>query len=256
MRILIVVDNQLLTEPALKVGATLGANLWAHVNLLTVVSGNDRPDCAPDDLAKSTLVNARKTLIGLCGPDGPYSMPVIKEEAVTVRPGLFDYRPVVDAGKKELKLRARYGEPGREIIDEAYEEDADLIIMSASNSDSSSDQQMPAPLQVATEASCSTLIIKDLAQVQNIIVGLETPKLNQSAREMFNQIANIFKAPAAMYPLPSIRSAKDEFSEAMEKLVKIFKVHDLNVITADATSADRTIAELYDQAQHNMLILR
>ena len=53
-----------------------------------------------------------------------------------------------------------------------------------------------------------------------------------------------------------MKSAYDEFSDAMDKLVKIFKVHDLNVITAQSASADLTIAELYDQAQHNMLILR
>ena len=203
MRILIAVDNQPWTTPALKVGATLGANLWAHVTLLTVAPGNDQPESVPNNGAKDSLLKARQTFIERCGPDAPFLIPSLKEEAVTVRPGLFDYRPMISTGKKELKLRVRFGELGREILDEAYEEDADLIIMSASDAEPGSDGLAPAPLRVAVEASCSTLIIKDASQVENIIVGLENPKLNQSAREMFNQMATIFNAPAAMYPLPS-----------------------------------------------------
>ena len=254
MRILILIEDKPENQPVLLVGARLAQNLYAHVNLLAVDSAQS--ECLPGDSQTNLLVSARQIFIDHCEEDSPFSPPVLTEEAVKVKPGLYDLRPVIRTGPKELKLHLRFGEPAGQIIDEAYEEDADLIILSAPDPDSKVAQNNDFPLKVAAEAPCSTLIIKEAAQVENIIIGVENPDLGQSAREMFNQIATVFKAPAAMYPLPALPSESGNLSAAMNKLVKIFQAHDLNIISAESPAVERTVSELYKKAGHNLLVLR
>lgn len=256
MRILTLVGNPNQDEAVIQTAAKLGVNLWAHMILLTVVPDNPRDNGSLDPEIQKRLLQARQIFLDLCGPQAPYALPELSEQAVKVKPGQFDLHPVVEKGRKELKLQVRIGDLAREIVDHAYEEDVDLIIMSPPDTDIWSCKDPPPLLQVAAEAGCSTLMIKNAIQVENIIVGLENPRLNQTAREMFAQMATVFNAPAAMYPLPTLNRNPGEFKSAMDKLVKIFKAHDLNVVTADGTAAEPTICELYAKARHNMLILR
>ena len=256
MRILTLVSGLIEETPAISVASKLSANLFANVDLLTVVRPEDCPDGRLDVSVTRTLLQARKLFIDRSASGGPYTAPILREEAVLTKPGRYDIQPVVETGKKELRLRIRVGEPGREITNEAYEEDADLIIMNIPVAGPREEEDAIASLKVAAEASCSVLIVKEESEVGNMIVGVENPQLRQTAREMLTQIATVFHAPVAMYPLPSDTGRSNGFSEAMGKLVKIFKAHDLNVITAEAASANPTINELMGRTRQNMLVLR
>ena len=253
MRILIVVDGSPWTGPALKVGSNLAVNLWAHVNLLTVFPKNSENDAGTAQ-AESVLSESRSLFLETCGPGTPYAKPRIQEEKRRLKPSLMELQPVLSTGSKDLKLRIRFGEPAEEIAAEAYEEGVDLIIMGA-GSDSGGEPD-PTPLDAAMKAYCSTLIIRDESSVENIIVGVENPDLDQTSREMFHQMATIFHAPSAMYKLPSISGGLEASDEAMDKLVRIFKVHDLGVVSGNPETLSGTIRELFEKSNQNLLVLR
>ena len=254
MRILIHIDETPATKTALVVGARLALNLWPQLTLLAVTPKPQGDGTAEIENALDLLTLARWDFLEICGPQAPYTAPESPAQVVRVNQDLVDYGPGETTGKN-VSLRLRFGETAEAILAQADAEEADLIIMGGNSSGATGDQSYLVPLTVASQSSCSTLIIKDTTQVENIIVGVENPNLDQTAREMFNQMATIFKAPAAMYPLPSPQGQAQDLSVAMDRLVKIFSAHDLGVVSAGHESLGRTISELYDKA-HNLLVLR
>ena len=256
MRILIALTDDPATEAALSIGAKLASNLWANVNLLAVGRDNGDGGAEPDALALSLMNSSKSSFFrsigeAQTGPNG--DQPVAP---VLLREGIWDLgRQVMDT-KKELKMHLRSGIPDVQIIAEAIEEEVDLVIVGAGTQEPDLTVRQQLPLAVALSAPCSTLVIKDVSEVENIIIGVEKSNLSQSAREMVSQMLTLFKAPAAMYPLPSSQAGEPILSSEMDKLVKIFKAHDLQSVSATDDNLGQTLPELYSKARHYLLVLR
>ncbi len=187
MRILGALDGNSYSFNILKDLALLCANTWADTTLLIVCNEKDISD--PEKL----LQEYAKSFYHFIGEkDGPYKIP--KTIKITKTSGgelLFKTK-----GIKEFVLKlALIKDPAKEILKQAKELDADLIVLGCSKGmDCEWQGVVGLPYKIARDANCSVLIIKESTDPRQITSFLDQSNVSQESLELINQMVTIHDA--------------------------------------------------------------
>ncbi len=238
MRILVAVDQKPYSAHAIDEVARLAANTWANVTLLGVyskkISNLDRSDFMTqpwgiDHPLPRALNEYRERFLGHFKEDEcPYLQREFGYELVELRKGVWEELYVAKSAKKDLKARIRLGNPVKEILAEAEEEETDLIVLGCDNSKGCEwEGQNALPQKVVNEALCSVLVVKEEKKVDKIVCCLDHDLVSQQSLEMINQLVTLHKAKLELIGLTEGESLKAEVEKKMDSILKYYRAQNL-----------------------------
>ncbi len=195
MRIITALDMHSYSATIVGEVAKLAANTWADITLLAVQPAG--PDNKPDEALVKTLHQYRQDFISLFDAnDLPYGGNADNQEFILKNGSweLTDHKPAV-ASRKNLLLKIRVGDPAKEILAEAREQESDLIVLGCTKGlDSQWKGEVDLPQKVAKKAACSVVVIKEKKVPTTITCCLDQTHVSQSSLEMINQIVTLYQA--------------------------------------------------------------
>ncbi|MBU0682607.1 MAG: universal stress protein [Proteobacteria bacterium] len=195
MRILIAFDTHSYSSRIVSEVAKLAANTWADITMLAVQpagSGN-KTDAT---LAKALRQYRTDFIDQFDAGDQPYGGNISNEEFVQKNGAweLSKHSPAL-ASRKELLLKIRVGDPAKEILAEAREHEADLIVLGCTKGlDSQWKGEVDLPQKIAKKAACSVVVIKEKKVPTTLTCCLDQTHVSQSSLEMINQIVTLYQA--------------------------------------------------------------
>jgi len=227
MRILLAVDDQTYSAAIINEAAKLSANTWADVTILTVQKG--KGDLDPQKA--ESLRTYKQGFLDLINGDGfPYSWPAGKEEFRKTADGWLGTQSSRD-GSKSCALKVRSGDSCKEIINEAKEQDYDLVIIGASEVDCQwQGEALNLPQRVAEDAGCSVLVIKKPHASNRIIGCLDQSQISQDSLEMINQLVTQHDADLQIIGLTGAKglSGKGDIEGKMGDILTYYTARKIN----------------------------
>ncbi len=237
MRIIAAVDTKSYSEEIMNDVARLAANTWSDLTLLGLQSGNTKPD----EKLIQAMVRYRNRIFELCEDTGLYaavSLTDLKETA----PGRWE---VSSRGRKEFAIVIRGGDARKEILAEASERDADLIIMGCTKGiDCIWEGEAYLPQKIARDASCSVLVIKSSKAPDQIIAFLDQTNISQESLEMVNQMVTVHNAGLKIVGLKTPKGVRGK-GDVEKKMVEILKYYNEKNIGAWIKLVDSENVEEY-----------
>ena len=187
MRILGALDENSYSFNILKDLALLCSNTWADITLLVLSDKKELKE--PEKLLKEYVQNFYQ----FAGEkEGPYKIPKDFKLTKTTN-GELIFRT---KGIKEFVLKLIFAkDPSKEILKQAKELEADLIVLGCSKGmDCQWKGIVGLPHKVARDANCSVLIIKESTAPKQIISFLDQSNVSQESLELINQMVTIHDA--------------------------------------------------------------
>ncbi len=199
MRILFAGDEHPYSEYALKETIKLAMNTWADVTLAGICAAPVAKDKSgetslPGDLPVGAALRRYREMFlnSWAKEDSPYETQEGRYEWIPTDSGHWEETKVLRGNRKEFRVRLRTGNPGQEILNEANEDQSDLIVLGCPRGDACVwDQAAPVPQQVVNDAACSVLLVKEDQPVTRILACLDQGYISQESLEMINQMVTI-----------------------------------------------------------------
>jgi nucleotide-binding universal stress UspA family protein len=233
MKILVAVDQNPYSAHAVLEVAKLAANTWANVSLLGVLSKTDTKERsavaeAPSGLADNPLIKAlfvhRGTFLSYFKQkECPYTSKGGPDELAEIRKGVYQLVHASKSAKKKLNIRVRTGNPGREILSEAKEEESDLIVLGCDHMKGCGwESGATVPRKVANDAPCSVLIAKAAKDVKRIVCCLDHDRVSQASLEMINQMVSLHGAQLTIVGLAENQGLKAEVERKLDNILRYY----------------------------------
>jgi len=231
MKILVAVDDNPYSSHAVGEVSKLAANTWANVILLGVQpkSGNKKRLNEADGPSPRALLELRESFLSNFDENAcPYSLAGTDQELTEVKKGVYEIVPPNDPPKKKLKVRLRTGNPGKEILSEAREEECDLIVLGCDHLNGCGwESGAGVPRKVANDAPCSVLVVKEKNRVERIMCCLDHDRVSQPSLEMINQMVTLYNAKLTIVGLSEGLHLKAEVENKMDALLRFY--HDRGI---------------------------
>jgi len=223
MRILFAVDEHSYSAKTIPLVARLGDNTWADITLLitrkagTMATGKSRgadKELIPD---VSEVLNAyHRQLLGNFDP--------LASQYSQLEQGDNDTYRI----RKKITTRVREGNPSREILREAKEEKCDLIVIGCSSQDKCSWRDAgKVPLWVASEASCSVLVMQEDKAINKILCCLDHDYISQDSLEMISQMVTLLNADLDIVVLTEGEDIRQKIEEKLAWLIDYYSSRDI-----------------------------
>jgi len=256
MRILVAVDQNPYSAYAMREVAKLAANTWANVSLLGVQPKNTSKGREPgttsrfngiEDPLSEALLTLRKDFLGFFrAEDCPYAPSESEVDMVQIRKGFWE--DVSDSGeaRKKLNLRIRVGNPVKEILSQAGEEESDLIVLGCDLSTGCSwESGAGIPRKVANNASCSVLVVKKEKKVQRMICCLDHDRVSQQSLEMINQMVTLHNARLVIVGIREENGLRAEVEKKIDNIMRYYQNLDMDpwIQMVELSSLDSFIAQ-------------
>lgn len=202
MRILFAGDEHHYSAYAFNRVLGLAMNTWADVTLLAICPNSpgkesglaapwsaEHPQCAALSRYRDELLSHWK------GEESPYAVHTWNYEWVPLKNGLWEELKVGRGSKKDLRIRLRAGPAAHEIVAEATEGGADLIVLGCSNGPSCGwNGATNIPQRVVNNAICSVLLVKEDVPTGIILACIDETRVSQASLEMINQMVTMHDA--------------------------------------------------------------
>ncbi|MFW6080890.1 MAG: universal stress protein [Desulfosalsimonas sp.] len=189
MKILVEVDQQQNPSFMVRQVAELAGNTWANITFLGIC-----PDEKAVEETAAKLHGCREMLLSeMEGEVSPYEANSSDYRLVKLGKGSWDQQYEGKAGRKDLSFRIRCGNPGKAIVSESMDANADLIIMSGGNGGSGLWPEDTLK-KVVRNATCSVLVLKEEKKPQMIVCCLDQDTVTQSSIELINQLVTLYGA--------------------------------------------------------------
>ena len=215
MRIIAAVDTKSYSEEIIDEVAKLAANTWADLTLLGVQAGNKQPD---EELVQA-MVKFKERILSLMDEPSPYA-PVSLTDLKETAPGRWQ---AASRGKKEFAITIRGGDARKEILAEAEEREADLIILGCTRGiDCIWEGEAHLPQKIARDAPCSVLVIKSSRTPSQIISFLDQTNVSQESLEMVNQMVTVNNAGLKIIGLKTTKGIKGDIEKKMVEILKYY----------------------------------
>ncbi len=252
MRILVAVDQNPYSAHAVNEVARLSANTWANVTLLGVQTKKSLSDdfsrewTAEFPLPKA-LIKYREDFLGHFKEDEcPYIQRKFGYALIETRKNVWEELYVAKSARKDLKTRIRIGNPAKEILSEAIEEESDLIVLGCDNSrDCAWEGANNLPQKIVNDAPCSVLVIKEERHVDKIVCCLDHDLVSQESLEMINQLVTLHGAKLALIGLTEGEALKAEVAKKMDAILRYYTARDIEpwIKIVDLASLDFFISQ-------------
>jgi nucleotide-binding universal stress UspA family protein len=223
MRILFAVDEHSYSANALPLVARLGKNTWADITLLlTQIKGR---------LASSKSAGMKeKTVPGAHTVLEAYQHQLLEH----FDPATSPYIPADPEDKKAIHIQKeiatclREGNPAREILEQAKEEECDLIIIGCSSQKECTWKDGgKVPLWVANEAECSVLVIKEDKAINKVLCCLDHDNISQDSLEMVSQMVTLLNADLDIVVLTDSEDVQEKIDKKLAWLVSYYTARDI-----------------------------
>lgn len=230
MRILVAVDNNSYSAHIVGEAAKLAANTWADISILGIQSKNASKTGDLDasaGIAKSlsdTLFTYRENFLDyFTEEECPYARDNFSKKLEEIRKGVWEEKGSSRDGKKNLRLRLRSGNPVKEILAEANEEESDLIVLGCDSTNGCAwEDAVAAPQKVANHAACSVLVVKKKEKVRRIVCCLDHDRTSQESLEMINQMVTLYGARLTIVGLTENESLKEDVEKKLENILRYY----------------------------------
>jgi nucleotide-binding universal stress UspA family protein len=267
MKILVAVDQNPYSTHAVLELAKLSANTWAHVSLLAVVSksaikekstGVDAAPILSDNPAVKALFAHHEAFLSYFeerGGPNPYRWTGETKELVEVKRGVYEVTQKPKPGQKRLDIRVRTGNPVKEILAEAKEQEIDLIVLGCDALEGCGwEDNSTLPRKVANDAPCSVLIAKPLKDVKRMICCLDHDRVSQVSLEMINQMVTLHGAQLTIAGLTDHQALKTEVEKKLLNILRYYHDRGIDpwIEVVDIAFLDSFIAE---KAQEGLMAL-
>jgi nucleotide-binding universal stress UspA family protein len=238
MKILAAVDPNPYSAHAVLEVAKLAANTWAHVSLLAVVSKSDAKErdasvdpgstLSDNPVVKALFDHQEAFLSHFQSREGPYRRTGGSEELTEVKKGVYEVKQASTPGRKRLDIRVRTGNPAKEILSEAKEEEIDLIVLGCDSLNGCGwESSSTVPRKVANDAPCSVLIAKALKDVKRMVCCLDHDRVSQASLEMINQMVTLHGAQLTIAGLAEHENLKMEVEKKLLNILRYY--HDRGI---------------------------
>jgi len=160
--------------------------------------------------------------------DCPYTQRNFGYQLIEVSKGVWEELYVAKSARKDLKARIRLGNPVKEILAEAEEEEMDLIVMGCDHSRGCEWEELgEVPQRVVNEATCSVLVAKEEKEVKKIVCCLDHDLVSQQSLEMINQLVTLHQAKLEIIGLTEGEELKVEVEKKMDAILRYYTARGL-----------------------------
>jgi len=258
MRILVAVDQNPYSERVIRLVAALAKNTWAHVTLLGIASdtqdfGESQSVGALHDLA-AALDGYRKQFLGFFpDADSPYGRIGAGYRLVQGKKDIFNLEYPEQNERKDLKVRIRTGNAGKEILAESVQTEADLIVIGC---DSKKRCQWPddadVPGKIVKNANCSVFVVKEEKKPRMIDCCLDHDTVSQASIELINQLVTLYQVELEIIGLADDKGLSADVDRRMARILEYYTSRNIKawVKIVDTPSLNACIA----QASENNLV--
>jgi nucleotide-binding universal stress UspA family protein len=235
MRILVAVDPNPYSGLAVAEAAKLAKNTWANVTLLGVDTKSvQKGEKSAENLLPGGGMERHPLMEALRGyredflkyfkgEDSPYTGQAFDYEVIEMRKGIWEELRVCRAGKKDLRVRMRLGNPLKEILSESIEKESDLIVISCDKENKCAwERAGNVPQKVANEASCSVMVVKGKEKINQVVCCLDHAKVSQASLELISQMVTLHRATLDIIGLTEKESLKTEVEKKMDRILKYY----------------------------------
>jgi nucleotide-binding universal stress UspA family protein len=257
MRILVAVDRNPYSALAIAEAAKLAKNTWANVTLLGVdtkrVQKREQSTGTPTggDMKHHPLMEALRRhredfLSYFKGGDSPYTGQEFDYEVVEMRKGIWEELRVCRAGKKDLRVRVRTGNPLREILSESIEKESDLIVMACDKENQCTwGSAGTVPQKVANEAPCSVMVVKGKQEISQVVCCLDHAHVSQASLELISQMVTLHQATLDIVGLTDKESLQAQVERKMDSILKYYAARQIKpwIKLVDEYSLDAFISQ-------------
>ncbi len=264
MRILVPVDSQPYSAHVVRQVAALAANTWANVTILGVA-----PQAPPADQDINGLLKTERALretaelLYACRaefldrfPDADLLYGASASGYHLVRAGRhalnLDFAD--QPGRKALDLRIRFGQTAKEVLAEADEIEADLIVVGCNPADGCrwpSDGHMPE--KIVKNAACPVFVVKENKQPQMIVGCLDHDTVTQASIELINQLVTLYQAELEIIGVTDTTDGlREDVDRRMARILAYYTARNIKawVRIVDAPS----LKSFLDQSAENNLV--
>jgi len=228
MRILVALDRHSYSAGIVNDVAKLAANTWADVTLLGVQTSGG--SISLEDSLTQSLLQYKKVFLGhFAADDSPYSESSDSKN-IEARKGRWVVGGGSQTGRKELSLTIRQGDPAKEILAEAMEQESDLIVLGCTKGNDCHWEGEPhLPQKIARQAPCSVLVVKEEKRPKKVICCLDQAHISQESLEMINQIVTLHQADLKIVGLTGPKGLRgtDEAEKKINDIVKYYMSRDI-----------------------------
>ncbi len=256
MKILIAVDQNPYSSHAVGEVAKFAANTWANVSLLGIQSKNaskGRGVRGASDVEEisgplhDALSGFRKDFLSFFKKeDCPYNQVEYSHKLIQVRKHVWEDYPDSKGAKKKFVLRIRSGNPVREILAQAEEEESDLIVLGCDAAKGCAwESGVTVPRKVANDADCSVLVVKKEKKVERIVCCLDHDRVSQQSLEMINQMVTLHHARLVIVGLTEGNGLRKEVGKKMDNILRYYHDRDIDpwIRLVDISSLDSFISQ-------------
>jgi nucleotide-binding universal stress UspA family protein len=255
MRILVAVDRNPYSANSVEVVAKLAANTWANVTILGVLSKGHSQSSSPvssqewnmEHPLPKALQDYQKTFLShFKEEECPYTQRDFGYELVERRKGVWEELYVAKSARKNLRARIRMGNPAKEILAEAQEEEMDLIVIGCDHSSGCEWEGLGGiPQKVVNDATCSVLVAKEEKTVNRIVCCLDHDLVSQQSLEMINQLVTLHNAKLEIVGLTEGDELKIEVERKMDAILQYYTTRGLEPLIeiVELSSLDAFISQ-------------
>jgi nucleotide-binding universal stress UspA family protein len=264
MKILVAVDQNPYSAKTAEVVAKLAGNTWANVTILGVLPGRSpagklafsSENWNMERPLPAALLEYQKTFLSHFREDDcPYTQRNFGYQLLEVRKGVWEELYVAKSARKDLKARIRVGNPVKEILAEAREEEMDLIVMGCNHSTGCEWEGLGGvPQKVVNEATCSVLVAKEEREIKKIVCCLDHDLVSQQSLEMINQLVTLHQAKLEIIGLTEGEELKAEVERKMDAILRYYTARGLEpwIEIVELASLDAFISQ---EAQWGLMAL-
>ncbi len=258
MKILVALDNNPYNLYVVHEAAKLAMNTWADITLLGIES--KKPDTSNNHIINlpivKTLTEYRKEFLAHFSDEetSPYSKKQWTYEFIKTNKDIWE-EICVRKSKKEFRVKIRFGPPVKELLDEAEQEQSDLIILGCNKDrDCSWDQDVHLPEKIILKAPCSVLLVKEEKQPNKILCCLEHDRVSQESLELIKQMVTLYNTELIIVGLAQSDQIKEQVNNKMNEIVQYYKNENIKIWASilDMSFLDQFIS---DSAEKGLIAL-
>lgn len=248
MKILVAMDSNTYSAEIVSDVTQLAANTWADITLLAVQASGAT---LPDPNLVTSLSRHQHDFFGQY-PGG--ELPHGEADPQDFKPVTAGSWQSSGTGRKEFTLKIRSGEPIKEILAEAQEQQCDLIILGCRKDNGQWEAEIDLPQKIAREAHCSVLVIKEGKIPKKITCCLDQVLVSQDSLEMVNQMVNLHQADLKIVGLtgPKGLPGKGEVEKKMQEILHYYAARKVNTLIKLVDHED--LAEFVERATREGMI--
>ncbi len=255
MRILVALDTNPYSAYVVHEVARLAMNTWADVTLLGVDTRKPHLTQGPSGLRSEPIVKKmeefREEFLSYFADEvaSPYSRTQWSYELVERGKGLWE-EMCVCKGRKEFRVRIRFGSPAKQVLAEAQEEQSDLIVVGCSKGEQCAwEQDRNAPEKIVKGAPCSVFVVKEEKRPNKIVCCLDHDSVSQESLELINQMVTLHQTDLALVGLTESDHLKEEVDRKMKEILQYYTSQKIKawVSVVDVSLLDRFIEDAADK---------